>query len=166
MTRLISPHRKPRVERVYYQIDVRWDSRIHPEDLMRAFQARLAQSLKSRERKSPQVIIEDYFIASVVNHWPPNQQQKEKILELLSDKKFAERLAHAIATGKSPTWDAVDILILQNWRAAHLREKIIDRSGKNLPGLRDWSPMAAEALFQFANSSRSAGPSLILGLGL
>lgn len=72
-----------------------------------AFEARLEQSLKRRERISGKVIIEDWFIDSLVNNWPPNQHQREKLIELLSDKKFRERLAAALATGKSPTWDNI-----------------------------------------------------------
>jgi hypothetical protein len=131
------------------------DPLIHEDDAKAAIRAHLDES---RERRGPRIsdetIVQDLFIASVVTNWPPNQQQKEKLIELLSDKKFAERLARAIATGKPPIWDKIDFFFLRNWRELRfnpeLKAKIEAQEKVNLPGLNDCSPAAAQDLFRLA----------------
>jgi hypothetical protein len=68
MKPLIARRRKRGQEIVYYQISVHWHPWIDPEDLRLAFAARLEQSLKRRERISEKVLIEDWFIDSLVNN--------------------------------------------------------------------------------------------------
>jgi hypothetical protein len=123
---------------------------IHPDDATKAIHARLDESRKNRERVSEQVIIEDFFIASLVNNRPWNEGQAEQLRKFSEDITFCERLARAFATRKPPTWDEVDILILSNWRDLHINpevQAVIEAQEGKLPGLRDWSPLAIEGFF-------------------
>jgi hypothetical protein len=132
-----------------WRIDFRLlDPWIHPEDMMTAIHAHLDESRKNRQHRiSEEVIIEDLFIETLINHWPPNRQQKEKLIELLSDKNFCERLSRALVEGRSETWDKIDFSILQNWREIHLKPEVEAKLGGKLPGIQDWSPKAAAAFF-------------------
>jgi hypothetical protein len=126
---------------------------IHPEDADAAIHAHLKQSRK--RRVSEQYIVEDFFIASLVNNRPWNERQLKRVTEILQDplanKNFYERLQRALETNKPPTWDQLDNLILSNWRELHInpiiQAKVEAQEGK-LPGLQDWSPRAVVGLFQ------------------
>ena len=134
-----------------WHINFRFGEWIHPEDAARAIGARFLQSCNDRKNVSEQFILEDFFIVSLANNWPPNQQQKEMLIELLSDKKFLVRLVRALKTGRTETWDKYDILILSNWREIRIRPDIlelIEKQEGKLPGLQHWSPSAIEQLFE------------------
>ena len=130
------------------------DPYIHPEDAMKAIHARLQSRGDRRDRISEEAekaIVEDFFIASLVNNRPWNEKQTEQLRQLSADKNFSERLARAIATNKPPTWDKFDNLILCNWRELHIQpqiQKVIEAQERKLPGLQDWSPLAIEGLFK------------------
>ena len=126
------------------------DPRIHPEDASRAIHARLQSSKARRKRISEKALVEDLFIASLVNNLPWDKKQIEQLGQLSEDKNFCERLARAFATSKPPTWDKFDVLILGNWRELHLRPDIqakIETQEGELPGFQKWSPLAIEGLF-------------------
>lgn len=131
---------------------------IHPEDAMRAVYARLSESRKNRSQRIPQqVIIEDLFIASLVNNRPWSDAQIRQLETLSRDKKFTGRFARALDTDKPPTWDRIDVLILSNWRALHINPEIqalIEAQEGKLPGLQDWSPLAIKGLFAVAKIER------------
>jgi hypothetical protein len=130
------------------------DNWIHPEDARKAIRAHLKQS-KKRRVVSEQYIVEDFFIASLVNNRPWNEEQAKQVTKILQDfsanKNFCERLLLALQTNKPPTWDKIDNLILSNWRELHInpdiQAKVEAQEGK-LPGLQDWSPKAVAGLFQ------------------
>jgi hypothetical protein len=120
---------------------------IHPRDAAKAIRARLHGSRKRRKKVSEEVIVEDLFIASLVNHRPWNQRQLAQLQEATKNKNFCERWARALATNKPPTFDKLDWLILSNWRELHIKPEIEKKVGA-LPGLRDWSPKAIAGLFE------------------
>jgi len=130
-------------------INFRLGARIHPEDAARAIEARLRQSCNRRSRISEKTIIEDLLIASLVNNPGWSEGQTKQVQEHSVDTNFCERLARAFATKKPPTWDEIDIFILENWRELHVKPAIEKKYGK-LPGLRDWSPRAIAGLFSYA----------------
>jgi len=127
---------------------------IHPEDAANAVRAKL-QSREYRRRakrisaeRLEEEILQDLFIASLVNDRPWNEMQLEQ-LQKISDKNFHERLERAIATNKPPTWAPIDVLILKNWRKLHLKPAF-EAKHRELPGLWDWNPKAIEGLFSHA----------------
>jgi hypothetical protein len=152
-----------RVGKEHWEINASWDPLIHPDDATAAIHVRLSSRRERRgSRISNQTILEDVFIESVVNNWPPNQQQKEKIDELSSDKKFIKKLARALEEGRSPTFDAIDIFILRNWRELRFKPEVkarfVQQEGK-LPGLRDCSPKGVvEDLFKLAGLNADYTP--------
>jgi hypothetical protein len=128
---------------------------IHPDDAMAAIRARLDES---RERRGPriseQTIVEDLFIASVANSGSWTQEQTEQVKKSSDDKNFCERLGRALAQGRSPTFDGIDIFILRNWRELAIKPEIkakIEAQEGKLPGLQHCSPAGAvEDLFRLA----------------
>ena len=126
------------------------DPCIHPEDAMKAIHTRLQSRADRRNRISEKTIVEDLFIASLVNNRPWNEMQAEQLRKFSTDKNFCERMARAFATNKPPTWDKFDVLILRNWRELHINpeiQKLIEAQEGKLPGLAHWSPLAIEGLF-------------------
>src|SRR5262249_1892455 len=93
-------------------------------------------------------IAEDCFLYNLCNHEGEWTKSQIGTLQLHSkDKRFRERFARAMESGKPPPlFDRIDRAILFSWRTFRFR------SGKKtmphgLPGLRDWSPHAAGQLF-------------------
>jgi hypothetical protein len=134
-----------------WQINFTVDPLIHLDDAKKAIAAALDESRKNRlPRISEDVIVEDLFIASLANHRPWNQRQIEQIMKSSVNKNFCERFARALEKGRSPTFDKIDIFILRNWREPRFKPEIkalIEAQEGELPGLRDWSPLAVEGFF-------------------
>ena len=132
-----------------WKIDFRCHPRIHAEDAKAAIHAWLDRRQKSRERISEQVIVEDLFLASLANRHKWEPAEIDQIAKSSVDKSFRERFARAIEQGKSPTFDKIDILILENWRKLRLKPAF-EAKHRKLPGLQDWSPKAIAGLFSHA----------------
>jgi len=147
---------------VFFHINASCDEWIHREDAGRAIFARVAERLKRRlkDRKPKPTaenivnimneVCEDLLIASLVERTQSGhgwtKAQTEQVQKYSVDAKFCERLSSAFATGKPPTWDKIDLLLLKNRRELHLTPAFEAKYGK-LPGLQDWSPKAIMGLF-------------------
>ena len=125
-------------------------ARIHPDDAHSAVAADLQQS---RSKKFPRELIEDRFIATLANlrgGW--SRDHINTFLSYSRDRRFLERFARAMETGKPPMFDETDESILMSWRELRLSDpKAVEEyahayKGGPLPGLREWSPKAAAEL--------------------
>jgi hypothetical protein len=136
---------------------------IRPEDAWSAICARLEQRLKRRVKDHERIpenilkeLLEDLYVASLVNDRPWNERQAAGVTRMLRDlsanRNSIEQLLRAFERGKSPTWKKIDFVILNNWREIHLSSPEIQakEEGK-LPGLQDWRPKAVENFFAWSN---------------
>jgi hypothetical protein len=154
-------------------IDLSHGSWIHREDVWSAVWARLEQRLKRRVKGRKRIaenikdivnivneLLEDLYIASLVNNRPWNERQAAGVTQMLRDlssnRNSIEGLLRAFERGKSPTWKKIDITILSNWREIHIHppelQAMIEAGEESkLPGLWDWSPKAVENFFAWSN---------------
>jgi len=133
---------------------------IHPEDAAKAIQKRLEDSRKRRKKVSEEVIYEGLFLSSLASDHRWNLHQIGQIRKLSDNKNFKERFARALEQGRSPTFDKIDIFILQNWRELRFKPEIkakIEAQEGKLPGLSEWSPKAIAGLFELAKINPRSG---------
>ena len=118
------------------------DGAIHDEEAATAILTRIFRSWRNGNTTRLQKLVQDTLLdlPSEPGKWSEEQWQCAREI-CATDKEFQERFGRALAQGRKPMFDKVDLFILRNWRVIHDIKGIT-----HLPGLWYWHPAAAGAL--------------------